>query len=173
MLRVLAERRALLLENDTARLAGHDATSNPADEELWGGVQRVLPAAGPLAPTIAELAATLRVKEAVLRDFLHRKSRSGEVLRVTPDRFYLRAAVATLAATAHELARTTPGGHFTAAQFRDAIGTGRGLAIQILEFFDKIGITQRLGDNRRIGKDFVPILGPARPAQAKRGKSMG
>ena len=167
VLRDLAERRALILSNDTARLADHDATSNPADEELWSKVQRALPSAGPFAPTVAELAAQLKVKETTLRDFLHRKSRSGEVLRVTSDRFYLRAALATLAASAHELARTTPVGHFTAAQFRDVIGSGRGLAIQILEFLDKLGITQRLGDNRRIGKDFVPILGPAGPVRKK------
>jgi len=34
-----------------------------------------------------------------------------------------------------------------AARFRDRIGTGRKLAIQILEFFDRIGFTRRVGDS--------------------------
>ena len=164
VLRDLANTRALVLSNDIARLADHDATSNPADKELWMKVHRALRSAGPFAPTVAEMAATLKVKEATLRDFLHRKSRRGDVLRVPPDRFYLRATLATLAATAHELARTTADGHFTAAQYRDVIGSGRGLAIQILELLDQLGITQRRGDNRRIGKDFIPILGAAQAA---------
>ena len=55
---------------------------------------------------------------------------------------------------------------FTAAQYRDATGVGRGLAIEILEFLDTLGITQRIGDARKMRKDFVPILGAAEPAPA-------
>ena len=33
-----------------------------------------------------------------------------------------------------------------AASLRDRIGTGRKLAIQILEFFDRVGYTRRVGD---------------------------
>ena len=168
VVRELADKRALSLANDTARLAEHDATSNPADQRLWSDVRRALPAAGPFAPTVAELAEKLKVKEATLRDFLHRKSRGGEVLRVGAERFYSRAALATLADGAHKLARAS-GGQFTVAQFRDATGTTRALAIPILELLDKLGITQRIGDNRRIGKDFVPILGAAVPERKQAG----
>lgn len=69
----------------------------------------------------------------------------------------------TLAATAHWLAGSSKSGLFSAAQFRDAIGSGRGLAIQFLEQFDRLGITQRIGNQRRAGKDFAPILGMAEP----------
>ena len=150
VLRELAGAGALILANEMVRLPQHDETANPADDETWRRVRGALPDTDPLAPTIAELAAKLGMKEAVLRDFLYRKSRSGEVVRVAPDRFYLRSAMAAFAATAGELARANAGGQFTAAQFRDAIGTGRGLAIQILEALDKLGITQRVGDNRRM-----------------------
>ncbi len=163
VLRELADQRVLTLSNATARLAQHDATSNPADAKLWSEVQRALPVAGPFAPTVAELAENLKVKEPTLRDFLHRKSRCGEVVRVTPERFYSRAALATVAADAHAVARASAGGLFTVAQFRDATGTTRALAIPLLELLDKLGITQRAGDNRRVGKDFVPILGPGEP----------
>ena len=36
------------------------------------------------------------------------------------------------------------------AAFRDRVGTGRKLAIHILEFFDKVGYTRRIGDERVI-----------------------
>jgi hypothetical protein len=86
------------------------------------------------------------------------------VLRVPPARFYPRATLATLAATAHALARSCPGGAFTAAQYRDVTGVGRTLAIEILECLDTLGITQRIGDARKPRKDFAPILGAAEPA---------
>ena len=113
---------------------------------------------------VAELAAALKIREATLKDFLHRKSRGGDVMRVPPARFYPRATLATLAATARAVAQANPNG-FTAAQYRDATGVGRGLAIEILEFLDTLGITQRIGDARKMRKDFVPILGAAEPAE--------
>ena len=42
-----------------------------------------------------------------------------------------------------------------------ARGIGRSLAMEILECLDRLGITQRIGDTRKMRKDFVPILGPA------------
>jgi selenocysteine-specific elongation factor len=165
LIRELADERKLEIASNVVRLPGHDATSNPEDQRLWQLVLPALQSAGFAPPPVAELAAALKLKEAALKDFLHRKSRSGEVMRVPPARFYPRATLATLAATAHALARANPNG-FTAAQFRDATGTGRGLAIEILEFLDTLAITQRIGDARKARKDFAPILGAAEPARA-------
>ena len=165
LVRELADERKLEIVGAGLRLPGHDATSNPEDRRMWELVLPVLQKGGFAPPTVAELAAALKLKEAALKDFLHRKSRGGEVMRVPPDRFYPRATLATLAATAQAVARANPAGTFTAAQYRDATGIGRGLAIEILEFLDTLGVTQRLGDARKLRKDFVPILGPAEPAR--------
>jgi selenocysteine-specific elongation factor len=166
LMRELADEHKLEISGGGLRIPGHDATSNPEDQRLWQLVLPALQGAGFAPPPVPELAAALKLKEATLKDFLHRKSRTGEVMRVPPDRFYPRATLATLAATAHALARTSPGGTFTAAQFRDATGIGRGLAIEILETLDTLAITQRIGDQRKARKDFVPILGAAEPARA-------
>ncbi|MEO8330815.1 MAG: SelB C-terminal domain-containing protein [Gallionella sp.] len=52
-------------------------------------------------------------------------------------------SVEQLAAIAREIAADQPDCKITAAVFRDRIGTGRKLAIQILEFFDAGAITRR------------------------------
>jgi len=78
VLRDLANKQALVLSNDVARLPGHNLTSNPVDERLWSVVRGALERAGLLAPSVTELATQLKIKEAALRDFLHRKSRTGE-----------------------------------------------------------------------------------------------
>jgi len=169
LLRELADERKIEIAGNLVRQPGHDATSNPEDQRMWQLVLPALQQAGFAPPPVAELAAALKLKEPALKDFLHRKSRSGEVMRVPPDRFYPRATLATLAATAQALVRSNPNG-FTAAQYRDATGIGRGLAIEILECLDSLGITQRVGDARRMRKDFAPILGaaePVRPPAAK------
>jgi selenocysteine-specific elongation factor len=161
LLRELADARKLELSSSIAHLPGHNLTANSADDKLWQTLHPALQGAGFNAPPLRELATQLNLKEAIVKDFLHRKAKGGEVLKVTADRFYARTTLATLAAIAQATAQAQPGGQFTAAQYRDATGVGRGLAIEILEFLDTLSITQRIGNVRKMRKDFVPILGEA------------
>ena len=161
VLRKLADERKLETSGSTARLPGHNATANAADDRLWQTVRPALEAAAFNSPPIKDLAVQLKLKEALLKDFLHRKAKTGEVMKVTADRFYPRSTLATLAAIAQATAQAQPNGQFTAAQYRDWTGVGRSLAIEILEFLDTLGVTQRIGDARKMRKDFVPILGAA------------
>jgi selenocysteine-specific elongation factor len=39
---------------------------------------------------------------------------------------------------------------FTVKQYRDQTGIGRNLSIEILEYFDRQGVTRRIGDVRQI-----------------------
>lgn len=170
LVRGLADERKVEISGSLARLPGHNPTSNPEDDRLWQTVRPALEAAGFAVPPLRELAAGLRLKEPALKDFLHRKARGREVLKVTAERFYPRTTLATLAAIAKATSEAQANGMFTAAQFRDATGIGRTLAIEILECFDTLGITQRIGDARKMRKDFVPILGAAvAPASAPPG----
>ena len=170
LLRELADERKLEIQGSIARIPGHNATSNPADEKLWQTIRPALEAGGYSPAPIRDLALTLKLTESIVKDFLHRKAKGGELYKVTADRFYPRATLATLAAIAQATSQAQPNGLFTAAQYRDATGLGRSLAIEILEFFDSLGVTQRLGDARKMRKDFVPILGaataPPRPPSA-------
>ena len=161
LLRGLGDDKKIEVAGSTARLPKHVATDNPADEKMWQALKPLLDNAGFNVPPLRELAPASNIKEAILKDFLHRKARTSEVIRVTPERFYPRATLAQLAAVAQAVTLSVPGGQFTAAQFRDASGVGRGLAIEILECLDRLGITQRIGDTRKMRKDFVPILGAA------------
>jgi len=171
LLRELGDAKKIEIASSTARLPKHIATDNPADEKMWQALKPLLDNAGFNVLPLRELAPAANIKEPILKDFLHRKARTGELIRVTPERFYPRATLAQLAAVAQVVTQTVPGGQFTAAQFRDRSGVGRGLAIEILECLDRLGITQRIGDVRKMRKDFVPILGaataPPAPAPAK------
>ena len=161
LLRELGDAHKIEVAGSSARLPQHIATDNPVDTKMWQTLKPLLDDAGFNVPTLRELAPATKIKEIILRDFLHRKARTGDVVCVTPERFYLRATLAQLAAIAQAVTQSVPGGQFTAAQFRDHSGVGRGLAIEILECLDRLGITQRIADVRKMRKDFVPILGPA------------
>jgi selenocysteine-specific elongation factor len=169
VLRQLADERKIEVSSSSARLPGHNATANAADDRLWQTIRPVLEASGFNTPQARELAAQVKLKEPIVKDFLYRKARTGEVIRVAGDRFYARGTLAALASVAQATAQSQANGLFTAAQYRDATGLGRSLAIEILECLDALGITQRMGDARKMRKDYVPILGE--PAITKRAAS--
>ena len=161
LLRALLEAKRVEVTGSAVRLPRHVATDNPADEKLWQQVRPPLQQAAFNGLTVTELAAAARVKEALLSDFLHRKAKTGDLVRVTADRFYLRGTLARFALVAIDAHKAAADGRFSAAQVRDRTDIGRTRAIQILECFDRLGITQRIGDLRTIRRDYRPILGPA------------
>ena len=71
-------------------------------------------------------------------------ARAGLLLRVTEQIVLAPGADAYAARTLARLPQP-----FTAAEARQALGTTRRVAIPLLEFLDRAGITQRLPDDRR------------------------
>jgi selenocysteine-specific elongation factor len=104
-------------------------------------------------PRVRDFAQLLTTREDEVRQLMRRLARMGRLVEIAHDHFYDRAAVAELTQVAQLLTREARDGKFTAAAFRDRIGTGRKLAIQILEFLDRTGITLREGDLRSARKD--------------------
>jgi selenocysteine-specific elongation factor len=156
---LLREEQRIETTGATARLRRHVATENPGDQKMWARVQPPMQAAGFNGLTIAELAAAARVQEAALKDFLFRKAKTGEVVKVTAERFYLRTTLARFASIALAVSQSVPAGRFTAAQVRDRTGIGRNRVIEILECFDRLGLTRRAMDLRTMAKDYTTVLG--------------
>jgi selenocysteine-specific elongation factor len=135
-------------------LPGHEVRLAEADERLWQeGIKPLLEAQPFEPPRVRDLARTLGEEEDRTRQLLKRLAAMGEVYRVAHDHYFTRAAVSDLAAIALRLSDSE--GEARAAGFRDAIGTGRKLAIQILEFFDRIGYSRRIGDGHRVFRDSL------------------
>ena len=67
------------------------------------------------------------------------------------DLFYPDATVRKMAAMLMQVA--TEDLSVQVVRFRDVLGIGRKRSIQILEYFDRVGLTRRLGDQRRIRQD--------------------
>ena len=59
----------------------------------------------------------------------------------------------------------TPAGQVTAAAFRDRLDNGRKVAIQVLEFFDRAGLTVRGGDARTVRADRLASFGSPQPEE--------
>ena len=127
-------------------LPEHRITLSSGDQIIWHKVAPLLLDQPFQPPRVRDLANTLKVDEARMRLLLQQLAAMGEVYRVAHDHYFMPQPVEQLDAIAREIAAGQQDGKITAALFRDRIGTGRKLAIQILEFFDAGAVTRRAGD---------------------------
>jgi selenocysteine-specific elongation factor len=86
----------------------------------------------------------VREREERVRAVLRKLVGHGDVYQVVRDLYYDREVIAQLAAILGACHREHGAVH--AAHFRDSVGLGRKRAIQILEFFDRVGHTRRIRD---------------------------
>jgi selenocysteine-specific elongation factor len=102
-------------------------------------------------PRVRDVARETGIPEVEVRNLLRTVARVGDVTLVALDHFFDTAAVAQMADIAAEL--SSRHGAARAGEFRDRIGTGRKLAIQILEFFDRAGYTHRVRDDHVVRRE--------------------
>jgi selenocysteine-specific elongation factor len=152
----LVSEARLVRQGAHLRSPRHQTRLADGDEALWGRLARVLEAEEARPPTIAELAQRAGATPGETLAVLERAARSGLALRVSETRFFLPRTVSRLAGIAQALAAGSPGGRFTAAQFRDASGLGRNLAIDVLDYFDRNRYTRRVGDARMVLRTAAP-----------------
>ncbi|MFN3750638.1 MAG: selenocysteine-specific translation elongation factor [Thiobacillus sp.] len=129
-------------------LPEHKVKLSVQEEQLWTTVRPLLEAERFQPPRVRDLARSLLLEEDKMRLLLKRVTRTGQTCLVAHDHYFTREAVDELASIVRELAEME--GSALAAAFRDRIGTGRKLAIQILEYFDRVGYTRRIGDAHRL-----------------------
>jgi selenocysteine-specific elongation factor len=162
LLQVFAETRDLSVEGATVRLPTHSVQLRPQDEKLFARIKPLLSGAERFRPPrVRDIAATLAIPEQQVRALCKQLAKLGRADEVAPDHFFLRTTVAEMAHMLPGLAAAASGGEFSAAQLRDRLDNGRKVAIQILEFFDRHGVTARRGDLRRINAQRINLFGPA------------
>jgi selenocysteine-specific elongation factor len=141
------------------RLPGHRGGLVGEEAQLWAALRPLLADAPFRPPLLRELAAAIGSGDLRLRRACKSFARMGLILELAPDRFFMRDAVLAMAEAAHALSAGRPDGFFSAPDFRDRLGNGRQLAIQILDYFDRRGITVRRGDLRKAGKSVAAVFG--------------
>ena len=147
--------KTVMVDGPFLRLPGHSLTLGTRDEALWKKISAELVRERFKPPRVRDFASAYSVPEPEMRKLLQRLAKVGRVVEVAPDQYFLRPVVAEMVGVAHGI-----GHDFTAAEFRDKLDNGRKVAIQILEFFDRHGITIRRGDLRRTVPQKLEQYGP-------------
>jgi selenocysteine-specific elongation factor len=122
-------------------LPGHTVTLDDADRALAAALLPAVKAGRFDPPWVRDLANANGVGEERVRQLMRKLARQGELFQVVRDLFYHQEVIRELASIAAAEAQKNAG-TVAAAPFRDVTGLGRKRAIQLLEFFDRVGYTR-------------------------------
>jgi len=132
-------------------LPEHKVQLSAADSAMWGRLEPRLLAGEYDPPWVRTLAAEEQCAEADVRLLLRKLARLGLVHQVVRDLFYPQQTLKRMAALLLKQMEDTP--VVQVAAFRDMLGIGRKRSVQVLEYFDRIGFTRRVADQRYIRAD--------------------
>ena len=114
-----------------------------AEQEAIG--QKVATLFGDEPWWVRDLARETNTDEQVMRQVLRHAAQQGLIVAIVKDRYYRNDRIVAFASLIRELDQAR--GSTCAADFRDRLNVGRQLAIQILEYFNRIGFTRRRGND--------------------------
>ncbi len=123
-------------------LPDHKAGFTDEQAALW---QKVGLLFGDEAWWVRDLAQKVGADEQEMRVTLRQAAQQGMITAIVKDRYYRNDRIVQFAALIRQLDQAR--GSTCAADFRDSLNVGRKLAIQILEYFDRIGFTRRRGND--------------------------
>ncbi|EBP4523208.1 selenocysteinyl-tRNA-specific translation elongation factor SelB [Salmonella enterica subsp. enterica serovar Westminster] len=123
-------------------LPDHKAGFSDEQQAVW---QKVEPLFGDEPWWVRDLAKETGTEEQLMRLVLRQAAQQGIITAIVKDRYYRNDRIVAFANMIRELDQER--GSTCAADFRDRLNVGRKLAIQILEYFDRIGFTRRRGND--------------------------
>lgn len=135
----------VVLHAGGVRLPDFRVQLSERQEQLLERVLEAMERAGAAAPSASDIANELRVPPQAVEEMVRLGLSAGKMVKVDEGLIYSVKTIEQLKQKAREI-----GPRFTAAAFRDATGSSRKYAIPLLEHFDSIRFTRRVGDERVI-----------------------
>lgn len=165
VLRRLSAKGHVALDRSWVRRPGHVVRFSEEEERIWArivpllqGTERFRP------PRVRDVATAEGIDERFVRRLFKMAARRSDVDEIAKDHFFTIDTVVEMADVVRKLAANADDGHLTVIAFRDRLNIGRKVAIQILEFFDRQGLTMRRGDIRRINLHKLELFSHSAPS---------
>ncbi|MFT5579655.1 MAG: selenocysteine-specific elongation factor [Paraglaciecola psychrophila] len=139
---------AALLRGGALTASGHRVATSPQQMQQWSQLEQALNAAENPVPLRSELQQLSGLSDKDLNSALRAAVKLGDVRQIADKRYAKPTALQAYTTAVLQLGEA--GAAFTVVQFKGASGCSRNLAIELLEYFDKIRFTQRRGNERII-----------------------
>jgi selenocysteine-specific elongation factor len=148
----------LLRQNSLSRTGGrikmtdHIPKLNEDDEQFLCQLFKLVKPDLMQPPPLSELVIQLAIERPLLLEKLSQFAQHGYIVGVAKNRFIHPVALEQMVVITRELTKQNEPEGFDVQSFRDRANIGRNFSIDVLEYFDRVGLTRRI-NNRRISYD--------------------
>jgi len=138
----------IVLEEENVRLASHVISLAIDQEDIRKKIVDIYSRDGLTPPYFKDLAESLSVDAARARDVLMLLVSERMIVKAKEDLYFHAAAVEDLKARVVDFLTTH--GEMTTPQFKEIAGISRKYLIPLIEYFDSLNVTIRVGDSRKL-----------------------
>ena len=147
----LTKKDLLVQEGADLRLTGYEVTLQMDEKEMQEKIGHLYKKAGLKPPNLKDVLATFgEFPEKQIRQVIDLLLQNGTLVRINESLFFHTGKLEQLAQQVTEF--ITREGEIDAPRFKDLTGLTRKFSIPLLEYFDKIKLTIRVGDKRILRK---------------------
>ena len=143
ILQQMIESNQVAVEREKIRLSGHQISVR---EELLGAVEKTVRNGRLSPPSVKEMVDRFSLAQEDLKNHLELLVNRGVLIRMKSDLYFHHEAISRFKETLVGFIRNN--GEITTAQFKDLTQVSRKFAIPLMEYFDGIKVTIRIGDKR-------------------------
>lgn len=143
----------LFRRGERFRVDSPDSGLKPAEAELLRRVETAYEEAGASPPTVKELEESLRAGR-TLAEILASLVSEGTLVRLNSDLYYFAGRLDEMEQGLRRYFKTH--NEMRISDLKDLLGVSRKHGVPLLEHFDRIGVTRRLGDIRVAGRQIAP-----------------
>jgi selenocysteine-specific elongation factor len=142
----LGKEKIATIAGDALDIPGRSKALGGSEGELARSIEKRFADAGLQPPPVSELIQTMTQKPKMIEGIIAFLVKQGTLVRLA-DGVYVHR---TVIASARETMAQKKGQTIDVGQFKDLFGLSRKIAIPLLEFFDREGVTRRQGDVRQV-----------------------
>lgn len=140
--------RSIVRERDIIRAKDHRVTLHKEQEEARAKIEKIYLKAGLEPPYFKDLDKS--IAEGSGRDVLETMVKDGTLIKVKEDLYFHKKPIEDLKGNLVEYIRQK--GEITTPELKNLTGVSRKYTIPLIEYFDKIQVTVRIGDKRILRK---------------------
>ena len=146
LLQDLAREKIVVLEGEALDVPGRSKKLGGAEGELARAIEQRFADAGLQPPAVSELINERTQKAKVIEGVVGFLVKQGTLVRLAEGVYVHRQILAG----ARERMASRKGQTIDVGQFKEFFGLSRKVAIPLLEWFDREGVTRRVGDSRQV-----------------------
>jgi len=147
LLNVLSSRGALKCEGNEVRLAGHERKLDARWASKAQQVEEALKAGALQPPELPDLEAVSGLKPKEFKDLLKYLLETKRIVEAAPDIVFHREAYDLAVGKVRTLFEQKA--EWTTSEIRQELGMNRKYVVPLVETFDRLGLTVRVGDKRK------------------------